>query len=116
MHKKKFNVDSSDSSYNKVRYESTRNHILEKKAEARKVLKAVIFIVLGDKCVKCGFSDKRALQVDHKDGSGADARESGRTGIRLLEDVLSNPEEYQILCANCNWIKRVENGEGGWRE
>jgi len=24
---------------------------------------------------------------------------------------LENRKEYQLLCANCNWIKRVDNKE-----
>lgn len=25
--------------------------------------------------------------------------------------VYANPDRYQILCANCNWIKRAERNE-----
>lgn len=29
----------------------------------------------------------------------------------LLEVVADKTGKYQLLCANCNWIKRSENGE-----
>ena len=66
---------------------------------------------LGDKCVKCGFDDERALQIDHIHGGGR--RELQRLGgtYRVYKLVLkSDPGvKYQLLCANCNWIKRFED-------
>ena len=72
--------------------------------------------VLGNKCVRCGFNDWRALQIDHKFGCG-----SRKTGTRLSSSALYmglikgtiDRSVYQILCANCNYIKRFENGEVG---
>ena len=66
---------------------------------------------LGNKCVKCGFSDPRALQIDHVYGGGR--KEVTRLGTffyhkKVLEDEKGN---YQLLCANCNCIKRTENHE-----
>jgi hypothetical protein len=62
--------------------------------------------------VKCGFSDKRALQVDHIDGGGAQHRRV--TSLQQqFHDILTHPHLFQILCANCNCIKRVENSEHG---
>lgn len=66
--------------------------------------------ILGDKCVRCGFSDERALQVDHVDGGGnKERRRIGTTRVYYL--VLKDSSPYQLLCANCNWIKKVENNE-----
>ena len=67
--------------------------------------------LLGAKCVKCGFSDVRALQIDHVNGGGM--KESRRLGgmYAVYKNVLLEPEKYQVLCANCNWIKRSENKE-----
>ncbi len=63
-------------------------------------------------CVRCGFDDPRALQIEHIFGRSSDYNLS-KTGI--LDYLLENPdiayEELQILCANCNWIKRAENKE-----
>jgi hypothetical protein len=66
---------------------------------------------LGGKCVKCGFDDFRALQIDHVNGGGK--RElRGMVHFSYLKKVLNDTTgAYQLLCANCNWIKRFENNE-----
>lgn len=68
--------------------------------------KAVI-AYLGGKCQLCGFSDERALQVDHINGDGY----KDRSHACWMAKVLREPSRYQLLCANCNFIKRVENNE-----
>lgn len=73
-----------------------------------------IFALLGHECKKCGFDDKRALQIDHVKGGGIkEIKKVGRNGYYLfvLRSIKLNPNKYQVLCANCNWIKRVENNE-----
>lgn len=69
--------------------------------------------VLGGKCMKCGFSDKRALQIDHINGGGGKDRkeQSGNFNKQVLKSFLKKENKYQLLCANCNWIKRYENNE-----
>lgn len=74
--------------------------------------------LLGNKCVRCGFSDPRALQVDHINGGGNQERHSmagggGPNANKWYQLVAAdvNHEKYQLLCANCNVIKRIENGE-----
>ena len=70
---------------------------------------------LGGKCNRCGFSDERALQIDHINGDGAKERKErnfkGNFHKHVLESFLKQENKYQLLCANCNWIKRVENNE-----
>ena len=76
--------------------------------EARKLL----FHHLGNKCVKCGFSDERALQFDHIIPIGRKNRLSTTDFYyRYAKDITLAKTELQILCANCNWIKKVENDE-----
>jgi hypothetical protein len=66
---------------------------------------------LGGKCA-CGFTDTRALQIDHINGGGGDDRRKFGGRWRLFyEYVAANPLKFQILCANCNAIKRIENSE-----
>lgn len=66
----------------------------------------------GGKCVKCGFADWRALQLDHINGGGSLESKKGITGRRRNLDALYNVDKkYQLLCANCNWIKRYEMEE-----
>ena len=69
--------------------------------------------ILGKKCVSCGFSDIRALQIDHINGNGLTDFKNGNY-VRYRYYV-KNPEiakhNLQILCANCNWIKKYEKSE-----
>jgi hypothetical protein len=65
---------------------------------------------MGGKCIKCGFNDIRALQVDHINGGGCKERKA--IGLATFyHNVRIDPKKYQLLCANCNWIKRWENNE-----
>ena len=63
------------------------------------------------KCAFCGFDDIRALSIDHIDGGGAPHRRM--TGNDVYGWLKRNgfPEGYQVLCANCQWIKRQVNRE-----
>lgn len=75
-----------------------------------------IFELLGASCRQCGFSDRRALQIDHVNGGGSAERlrtkKTGWSGYKfILEKIMTGSTDYQILCANCNWIKRCVNNE-----
>jgi RNase P subunit RPR2 len=70
-------------------------------------LRAAAINKLGNVCCKCGFSDPRALQIDHIYGSGSQERKTLKTEDLFLK-VLKDPSPYQLLCANCNWIKRYQ--------
>ena len=65
---------------------------------------------MGGVCVRCGFADARALQVDHINGGGTEERRH-LSQKKVYARVYAHPNEYQLLCANCNWIKRAEEGE-----
>lgn len=70
----------------------------------------------GGKCVRCGFADIRALHVDHINGGGKKERDAGRHGLFELwkitkDDPVMARATFQLLCANCNSIKRHENYE-----
>jgi hypothetical protein len=73
--------------------------------------KAAAFEKLGKKCMRCGFDDVRALQIDHVNGGGHRERTEVFKGNprQFYKAVAKDMEgKYQILCANCNCIKRVE--------
>lgn len=74
-------------------------------------LRAAVLSLLGNKCIVCGFSDERALQIDHINGGGA--KELKALGnVAMYRKILAvGGEGYQLLCANHNWIKRAENKE-----
>lgn len=68
-------------------------------------------------CIKCGFSDIRALCLDHINGDGRIHRKSLKYGKgknlykTLLKDNFKCDFELQTLCFNCNTIKLFENRE-----
>jgi hypothetical protein len=77
----------------------------------RPTQRATLLRALGDCCARCGFTDARALQIDHVDGGGTRERRHlsrSRYYTRVLESVSKGGGRYQLLCANCNWIKRAE--------
>ena len=96
----------------------TRTYAREK---ARRIRMATLE-ALGGKCVRCHFSDYRALQIDHVNGDGYEDRKvqskkcNSSYYLLVLESFIKEENRYQLLCANCNWIKRVENGEQGYRK
>lgn len=96
--------------YEKYR-EITRKHDREYYYRIRNEL----YELLGDKCKNCGFSDRRAFQIDHVNGGGNSRKIVNRNGMgktrQVLEQVRNGSREYQLLCANCNVIKKIENRE-----
>jgi hypothetical protein len=67
---------------------------------------------LGSQC-SCGATDLDILCFDHVRGGGLRDRKRLGGSAAMYRDVLVNPTKYQILCHNCNWLKRHENGEVG---
>lgn len=74
-----------------------------------------LLTLLGPVCAVCGFSDPRALQVDHINQTGTTHRRSFSNQLAyydaVIEEIGAGSKDYQVLCANCNQIKRVENRE-----
>ena len=103
MYLKKQLVPTIDRTFNAYHRKWQRTYIRKLRQEVIKKL--------GGKCVRCGFTDVRALQVDHVNGGGTREKKSLSSLAfthRILEDTKGN---YQLLCANCNWIKRYEKKE-----
>jgi hypothetical protein len=85
------------------------------------LLRDELYRILGDKCIRCGFNNKHCLQIDHVKGGGNKHREKlNNRGIgylrRIIKEIKTGSKDYQILCANCNWIKRIENKESRVRD
>ena len=89
-----------------------QNKYVKKK---RDECKREIFYLLGNRCSMCGFADVRALQIDHVKGNGNRDRSCHSANLNYMNKVLrkikTGSKEYQLLCANCNWIKRAVNHE-----
>ena len=61
-------------------------------------------------CVQCGFSDIRALSIDHIDNSGAQHRKTYGRNLYWWLEKNNYPDGFQTLCMNCQFIKRT------WKE
>lgn len=104
------------SEYNRKYREKNRAIIRSKhvtySASYRQKIRDAVLAFLGNKCFRCGFEDKRALQIDHVFSDGAKDRKRFKNPYQLYKIVLKDKSNrYQLLCANCNWIKRYENNE-----
>src|SRR4030067_1903373 len=107
------------------KYESTHKELsrIRSKGYTEK-LKFQIFKLLGNKCsnsnclVPGGCEDFRCLQIDHVYGGGRKEiiekfNGTNRHGYLkyVLEKIKKGSKDYQLLCANCNVIKMIENRE-----
>lgn len=95
-------------------YESNRDYYERKRLQLCELLGGVVCSNV--KClVDGGCRDSRCLQIDHKDGDGYNERKKFKGVNSMIQYYLKHPEEarekLQVLCANCNWIKRHENKE-----
>jgi hypothetical protein len=82
-----------------------------KNARDRELLKKRIFAILGDKCARCGCSDARLLEINHKNGGGKREMESGRKSWRFYWDIAlgkRKPDDLEILCRPCNALHYLE--------
>lgn len=63
-------------------------------------------------CVRCGYSDLRALTIDHINSRGNEHRRKIRTwNFHYWLKTNNYPLGYQTLCMNCQFIKKAENYE-----
>lgn len=84
-------------------------HYAAQSRKAKKKLRDDLFCKYGRVCAGCGFEDIRALTLDHILNNGADERRAiGERGVYLRALNPQHTAEYQILCMNCQFIKRVE--------
>ena len=91
----------------------------EKRRDYNKRNRIEIVRMFGGECQRCGYKDWRALQIDHVDGGGSKERRMlshNLTAVFWKKEKEKNPKKYQLLCANCNWIKRYENNELKWEK
>jgi len=96
------------------RYQNRKEEYVEISRQTYWRLKHEAFILLGDKCVVCGLTDRRALQIDHIHGGGYKENQvlNPMTFLRkVIRDVKAGTSIYQLLCANHNAIKRWEKME-----
>lgn len=94
--------------------EKGKNDLVVARKNYRDRIRKETLDMLGGKCIQCGFADYRALQVDHINGGGhAERKLQGYDVNIVFRNVRDNRDKYQLLCANCNVIKRIINKEHG---
>lgn len=61
-------------------------------------------------CQSCGFKDVRALTIDHINNNGAEHRKmlGSRASDKMHRWLIAEgfPEGFQVLCSNCQLLKR----------
>lgn len=66
------------------------------------------------KCVNCGCDEIDCLSIDHVNNDGYLQRKNKScSGFYFYQWIKNNgyPEEFQVLCRNCNWKKRMNNSK-----
>ena len=65
---------------------------------------------LGGKCIKCGNTDERVLQIDHIEPClKSDPAYGGSNLINAIATGKTDMKKFQLLCANCHMIKSFED-------
>jgi len=103
-------------SHKKEHAERVRRNYLEKRfVRLRKTMirgirmKLQLCIILGGvRCVRCGFTDIRALNFDHINNDGNKERLVAKAFLRYyIDHPIEAKQKLQVLCANCNWVKEI---------
>lgn len=85
------------------RFHSHRTFLKAKERRLR------IIAMLGNKCVRCGFADQRALEIHHKDRGRKSRGPNDRSLTRRVANWRKNMDHIEVLCANCHRIDTCEN-------
>jgi len=83
----------------------------EYQKEKRLTHRDKVFSVLGNQCTwaGCGIIDRRVLQIDHIKGGGRKEIRALGGSYAVILRAIKHPEDYQVLCANHNCIKKYMN-------
>jgi hypothetical protein len=108
--------------------ERYRELVRKSQRQKRMQIKKEIIQFLGSQCANPYnlnhgdfMFDIRCLQIDHIYGGGKIKKRGIKTNRdlgssyyrKILKEIKAGSKDYQLLCANCNWIKRYENNEKG---
>tara|TARA_S200002703_G_C3795274_1_gene245536 strand:+ start:486 stop:881 length:396 start_codon:yes stop_codon:yes gene_type:complete len=80
-----------------------RPEVRQRRKEAHRKVREAAFAGYGSCCECCGEDNFEFLAIDHVDGGGRKERETMST-YQIAKKVicLEFPEEYRVLCHNCN--------------
>lgn len=104
--------------WNNYTYERNKNNKRTRNPKWRRKFIVVAHYSMGEMCCRrCRNPDIRVLCVDHINGNGAEHRKEIKS-YDLYGWLIKNdfPEGFQILCFNCNQLKRLENQEFGGKK
>lgn len=76
----------------------------------RDKMRELVFNHYGRKCICCGENNIKFLTIDHIDGDGRKHRIKIHNHIHIWLVNNNFPNEFQVLCYNCNCGKRMNNG------
>jgi hypothetical protein len=102
--------------YDATYFVKNRSDVLQRNLDYKHTLRMQILTKFGNKCANpfnllhpdwC--NDPKCLQIDHIDGNGNHELRHLETSRYYKKVLADNKGEYQLLCANCNWIKRAKN-------
>jgi len=99
-----------------IKYRKDKPEIMRNiRIKSYQKLRKFFFDILGYKCVKCGLDDIRILQFDHIKGGGVKEQKFHGNNARMYIYYRKHSEDitktFQILCPNCNMLKRIINKE-----
>ena len=121
-----FSSNEEASKWRKCHLKKWNEYQRNRSRNRRQELRQKIIDLLGGKC--CNpfnrnhgdfLSDSKCLQIDHVNGGGSGKRTRKHRGtdesyyLNILKEIKAGSKDYQLLCANCNWIKKFENNEVG---
>lgn len=77
----------------------------ETRKKWRRNFKYKVIQSLGGKCECCSDHTLEFLQIDHVNKDGKKHRSEVGKSVKLLRDMMKNPNKYKlrILCANCHF-------------
>lgn len=99
---------------NETRRRFYKRHKIREQTQARSVywkLRQEVINKLGGKCINCGITDIKVLEINHVHGGGTKHLKKVGTTMHLY-DIKSNRtnRKYDIRCANCNRLYEYERG------
>lgn len=118
----RYNYKEKIKTSEKIYYKNNKKYLLINHKKWANNLKEEVLAYYSNKnkpsCKRCGFSDIRALSIDHINGGGRKHfLQIKGGGTRIYQWLRSHnyPEGYQVLCMNCQFIKKLENHENRWK-
>ncbi len=103
-----------DRAFNIEWYLKNKDRIIREKIEKHHTNRRKVIELLGGKCVRCGITDWRILQVNHINGNGSKERKiKGSSGI--FREILNGKRtliDLDLRCANCNILYEYDMRRG----